>query len=563
MARSRNRSPLPNRPHPPTAGRGAPRRNHRHLAEFDPIQATQPPAPWSAWLPVIILVVALHLLFLGRTRNAHNPNELSRLILNAALADAAAIQVDQPMAAYGQPQDLAVRDGRHYSDKAPGLSFISAPPAWLLRFILPADERGPYPDYWLLRHGLTVLTVLLPGVLLIFLTLRAYPAADPKARIACAGLLALATPWFAYSTVYFGHVPGAVLSMAAYLLVLRPGRPEFTPSPALALSAGVLAGLAVFTEFAAAIYGAAILAGLLLRRSGWRSIGGFVLGGIIGVAPLLIYNHLAFGSPFETGYHFKTDVKHGAFHARGFFGVTLPTAERLWGVLGSARRGLFFYSPILLLFPIGLWRMATRCRRDVGPLLIAIVGYICFSAGFVDWRGGWCGACRHLVPIVPLLLLPLAEVFEAAAHRVALRFAFAALAGASLINTLLSVIVTPYFPERFAAPLMQVAWNSFMQRAAAPNLITELTGLPAWPAMLPIAALFLAAGLTLLIRAFPSPRRPVALLGTALAAMLLSIGMQQAAAPPSTRQDEHMRALVIQRNGDRDLAQRIRSDAGP
>lgn len=542
--------------------RGAPRRGDERAAPTIDIPPTQPPAPWSAWLPVIVLVVALHALFLGRTLNAHNPNELSRLILTAALADAASIQVDEPMAAYGQPQDLAVREGRHYSDKAPGLSFISAPLAWLLRFVLPADDAGRYPDYWLLRHLLTLLTVLLPGVLLVFVALRAYPACEPGARIACAGLLALATPWFAYATVYFGHVPGAVLSTAAYLLVLRPGRPEFAPTASLALVAGILSGLAAFTEFAAAIVGAAIFAGLLLRRTRWHVLGLFVLGGIIGLVPLLMYNDAAFGSPFETGYHFKTDVKHGAFHAQGFFGVTLPTAERLWGVLGSARRGLFFYAPILLLFPLGLWRMARRCRRDVWPLLVAILGYICFSSGFVDWRGGWCGACRHLVPIVPLLLLPLAEVFDAAAHRLGLRLAVAALAGLSLINTLLSVIVTPYFPERFAAPLMQVAWKSFMQRAAAPNLLTELTGLSAWQAMLPIAALFLAAGLTLLIRAFPSPRRSASLVCTALVAILLNIALQQATTPPTQPADENMRAMVLQRNGDRDLAIRIRSEAG-
>ena len=37
-----------------------------------------------------------------------------------------------------------------------------------------------------------------------------------------------------------------------------------------------------------------------------------------------------------------------ATHARGVYGIDWPSASNLWGLLGSARRGLFFLSPWLL-----------------------------------------------------------------------------------------------------------------------------------------------------------------------------------------------------------------------
>jgi len=59
-----------------------------------------------------------------------------------------------------------------------------------------------------------------------------------------------------------------------------------------------------------------------------------VLGAVIGVAPLLAYNDLAFGSPLEQGYGVKT--------------FATPIQTGLYGLLASPSRGLLVYTPYLI-----------------------------------------------------------------------------------------------------------------------------------------------------------------------------------------------------------------------
>ena len=50
-----------------------------------------------------------------------------------------------------------------------------------------------------------------------------------------------------------------------------------------------------------------------------------VLGGVLGLLPLLVYNQLAFGSPFTFGYSLVVGFEG---MQEGFFGITWPKARR-------------------------------------------------------------------------------------------------------------------------------------------------------------------------------------------------------------------------------------------
>jgi len=525
----------------------------------DNAPATLPPQSWKAWLAPAAIALTLYSYPLGTTPGAHNPNELSRLLLTTSLVHDRAIQVDAAMPVYGVSQDLSVREGRHYTDKAPGLSFLAAPLAWALRPILPAHEKdATFAAYWPLRHVLTFLLCVLPGALLPFWMLRKYPGRSPAARPWIALLIALTSPLLAYASSFFGHVPGSVMAVAAYVLLLKPGDLDARPTARDAWIGGLLAGLAAFTEYFTAIIGAAIGVALLTRRAGVRVIGPYICAGLIGVAPLFLYNKAAFGSPFATGYGFKTDAAHQSFHARGFFGVEFPTGERLWGVLFSARRGVFYYCPLLLLIPFGCAGMARRCRRDLLPLLLASFGYIFVASGFYDWRGGWCAAARHLVPLIPLGWYPLTDALESMLERAAAGALAALLAGVSLCQTLLTVAVSPFFPERLPAPLMQLAGAALREGAATPNLLSDLTGLSARLALAFFILSACAAQVAALWRSAqggPLGRWMPAIVPTSLA---LAVGMQAAAMPAETGEVVVIRAMVLQRIGCREIAATLR-----
>src|SRR5882724_7645442 len=144
----------------------------------------------------------------GNARVTPYPNEMPRILLAVSLAADRSIRLDRAVEAYGTEEDLALRDGHAYCDKAPGVSLAAAPIAWASAPILPRWGETRYPDYWPLRNLLTWLLSALPGALLPFLSLRGrtpLAAGEP----ALATLLAVTTPIFAYATTLFGHVPAA------------------------------------------------------------------------------------------------------------------------------------------------------------------------------------------------------------------------------------------------------------------------------------------------------------------------------------------------------------------
>lgn len=445
----------------------------------DPNTAHRTLAGATAAAIVLLATLCSYSLLLGTYPNFRNPNERSRILLSVSAAAHGTIAIDRAMDVYGKPQDRAERDGTTYTDKAPGLSLLAVAPVMALRGILPESPRSELPAYWPLRHVLTWLCVSLPAALLPWLLLRRYPLAVGSSVPWVALVFALSTPMLTYSTLFFGHVPAAVLAALCYLLALRPGQPDFAPPLRTALLSGLLGGFAVAAEYPTALIAAVVFGALLARRASWPSLLGFAAGGLIGVAPLLIYNHFAFGAMWLTGYAYKADSAHATIHAQGLFGMAPPTAARLWGVLLGTRRGMLFYCPLLLVVPLGLARMARRSLRDAAPLAIVTTVYVAFAASFVDWHAGWTAAARHLVPVLPLLLFALVEAVEFLGRKLWSWGLLVVLAGMSLCGSLLSVAVTPYFPDEFKVPLMQIAVRSLLDGAAFVNLVTDMTSAPA------------------------------------------------------------------------------------
>jgi hypothetical protein len=136
---------------------------------------------------------------------------------------------------------------------------------------------------------------------------------------------------------------------------------------------------------------------LLLALRRWRAA--VELAGWSAVSALLwmAYNVYRFGDPLSSGYvsawdTFPFDVVPGFVH------LTL-----------SPGRGLFFYSPILLLGLLGLPALWRR-HREAAAFIAAMVGG--GLALFCCWNWTAAGGCygpRYIIPLCPLLLLPLGE----------------------------------------------------------------------------------------------------------------------------------------------------------
>jgi hypothetical protein len=84
---------------------------------------------------------------------------------------------------------------------------------------------------------------------------------------------------------------------------------------------------------------------------------------------------------------------------------TLPQLERLVGLLLSPSRGLFIYSPVLVLAVPRLWRPDPEAPRWLAYAVIGVAGYLVLLSAYVPWWGGYCYGPRYLTDLLPILVL--------------------------------------------------------------------------------------------------------------------------------------------------------------
>lgn len=124
----------------------------------------------------------------------------------------------------------------------------------------------------------------------------------------------------------------------------------------------------------------------------------FAVGLAIGVLPLLAYNALAFGAPFEQGYGEKP------FDVRTIW-------PGLYGLLLSPSRGILVYEPwtlfALAAFALAWTRSGLIALRLRG-LSLAWVGLLLLYANYLEWWGGRVFGPRFLDDLAPALVVAIA-----------------------------------------------------------------------------------------------------------------------------------------------------------
>ncbi|NJN98743.1 MAG: hypothetical protein HC875_33960 [Anaerolineales bacterium] len=233
---------------------------------------------------------------------------------------------------------------------------------------------------------------------------------------------------------------------------------------------------------------------------------------VIGLG-LLYFNYIRYGSFAETGYTQEILFREPWVGA--------------YGLLFSPGRGLFIYSPLLLLLFWGLrpaWRQLPRLYFWLIAALC--LGYWLFYGSWFAWGGAWGWGPRFLLPILPLLLLFVAEAISAGEQGTrsggaeeqgsekfhASRITFYVLLTLSLAINLLGILVD--FNEHFLrlgtndnfvfnwAVFPPLAHWQILQEGLVDLIWLQSTGLGlaiVWPVLLPALALFVLATINLII----------------------------------------------------------------
>jgi len=286
--------------------------------------------------------------------------------------------------------DKALFGGHLYSDKAPGLSVVAVPAVEALQ-LKPVDQiHGSDLRLWGVRLLISGVAFLLGA----FLVGRIGEGLAPGRGAAALVAFALGTIFAPLAATSVGHVAAAALALGAFALAWR--RRPFL--------AGLVAGGALLVEYQTAAI--LVIFGVYVALGGMRALGRYVAGVLPGVALLLTYDALAFGSPFHLSYRYVA-IKQ---QSNGFFGIGLPHLHSTYEVfVGSS--GLLLISPVLVAAAYGLALLARTHRAEAIVCAAVTAFFLLLNSGYFAPYGGTLLGPRFFVPALPFLALGLGPAF--------------------------------------------------------------------------------------------------------------------------------------------------------
>jgi hypothetical protein len=451
-------------------------------------------------------------------------NQNSRFNLVRSIVEQHTIVVDDYVHNTG---DIAMRDGHHYCDKAPGVSILAVP----VYAAVHPFAGGQRPRGRLVNAGAylaTVWAVSLPSALAVvtLYQLALMIGASPAAAAAIVLAYAFGTLALPYSTLFYGHQLAAAVLILAFGLLAR-ARPGAIPSsPRRLFAAGLLLGAGVAIEYPGALglVAVGLYAAAVVRP--WPRLLWLAAGALVPGLALAAYHTAAWGGPLLLPGHFSSDPPR----QRGvFMGIAWPSLDLAGKILFSQTRGLFRHAPWLMLWVPGVILLArrTRFRAEAAACALVPLLYLWFNSSLTtspsDWHAGWGIGPRHLVAALPFFALGVAALFAFvdATRRRLLWAAFAGLAAWSVVLMFVATAVRPEVPTWYDRPFAEFLFPSFRSGQLGVNTIPihtgfvreqrqawnlgERIGLDGLASLLPLAG-YLAATAAWLVRALRAQR---------------------------------------------------------
>jgi hypothetical protein len=294
---------------------------------------------------------------------------------------------------------------------------------------------------------------------------------------------------------------------------LDPNRKLFARSVAM----GALISMSAVFEHVFGLACVALAGLIVVTLSLKRSLPGLLAGGILPVAGVAAYYYSLSGE-FSLPYAFESTARFREGMSAGFMGITRPKLSVLYYITVHPYRGLFFFSPVLLLFFVGtplVLRLRRPLRVDLLCAYLVLVAYLLFNSSYYMWWGGWSLGPRHLIPALAFLFLPIAVVMgQSGRWRVAV-FTLGMVAVALHLPAILTnphvpslhsdaVLMAPSIFDNLESPRLTQTLPNFAQGEIATVLPWRQSG-----AFLPLMPLLMMwAGVFALARHW-APRQPV------------------------------------------------------
>ena len=424
-----------------------------------------------------LLLFAFLLLPYAYFNQSEGWNQGSRLALLHSVVIRGSVNID---AYHRYTGDKALIDGHYYSEKAPAVALMALPAftatvvVQRLLGIDPDSQSAFAISRWTATAASVGVVAALGG--LAFLSLLRRTMSDSLAVLATIALF-LGTLEFPYATSLFSHA-----ATAGLLAIALWGALETDPrSSWRTVVAGLCAGLAVASEYPA-ILGVTCLGAYVWYRDRIRALQ-FALGMLPALTLILINNYVISGSPLPL---YGSNPEFPMESAANEFGHGLPNLHAAVALLFSEYRGLFFWSPVLLLAIPGLVRLAHTDRALAIMVLAASTLSFLQVASFYNWFGGHAVGPRYLAP-------SFAFVGLAAAHGIAHMPRIGmllTLISVALMTMVTGVGISP--PQAYLRPLREY----YFRRIEEGRFTTNLGTLAGLSPISSLALLVLLMGMT-------------------------------------------------------------------
>lgn len=319
-------------------------------------------------------------------------------------------------------------DGREYPQYGIGQPILAAPLIWIGNGLarLGSDEswsrvygNSPYGPAQLgfaptaaelaPRWACSWFNILLGAAMAVLVYLLCLEAiGSERAALIAALLYALGSLAWPHSRTFFSEQLAGFCLMLSFYALLRALRCGFLK---WSLIAGIAAGYAflarndsilAYPGLAVMMLGPIVVAARARGRSFWPAWIGFALPVVCAGACQLILNKLRYGNFLASGY---SDQEEG-------LNFSTPIAAGLYGFLFSAGKGMFFFSPALILSFLGWGKLAQFLRERhcaiVWALALMILAPLAAMSKWQNWPGGWCWGPRHIFQIHAFFAVPIA-----------------------------------------------------------------------------------------------------------------------------------------------------------
>jgi hypothetical protein len=255
------------------------------------------------------------------------------------------------------------------------------------------------------------------GAVLVWLFYRLVLSLGYKKKVAVfsSAVLAFATMNFHYSVSTQEQTHVALLLVLAVMLMVTYYQQRrfiyawlFCVALGMCLIFRLTSAVMIFPVYVVAVLSDVLGPG---KEKLSNTIGKWLLAGILGTGGFIVacgwYNYARFGSVLESGYPQAMAISLAG--RKMFESELLPTFASM---LFSPGKSIFLYNPVLLLLPVCFYRFYHKHKVIAAAASVAVIANFTLYGMSTPWAGDYAWSIRYQVSVLPLLFLPLVELFD-------------------------------------------------------------------------------------------------------------------------------------------------------